>query len=125
MFCSVGDVVFPSMLAGWALRFDEMKRKMMSLDSTSSTSTSNQASTSAFIPSTVSKPASIFSSSVVGYGVGCFLCELFQTGQGQPALLFIVPAMLALVGAVGLVSGQLGDMWSYDPMKKDEEDINQ
>jgi cation transporter-like permease len=103
------------MLAGWALRFDEMKRKMMGLDSTSSTSTS--------IPAAESKPASIFSSSVVGYGIGCFLCELFQTGQGQPALLFIVPAMLASVGAVGSVSGQLSDMWSYDPMKK-EEDTN-
>ena len=26
--------------------------------------------------------------------LGCLLCEVYQTGSGQPALLYVVPAMI-------------------------------
>ena len=40
---------------------------------------------------------SVFKSSLIGYGFGCLLCEIFQTGEGQPALLYIVPSMFISV----------------------------
>lgn len=58
---------------------------------------------------------SVFSSSLVGYGIGCFLCEVFQTGQGQPALLFIVPSMFFSVFISGVLRGELDDMWAFNP----------
>jgi Signal peptide peptidase len=58
---------------------------------------------------------SVFRSSLAGYGIGCFLCEVFQTGQGQPALLFIVPSMFFTVFASGVLRGELDDMWAFDP----------
>lgn len=33
--------------------------------------------------------------------------------MGQPALLYIVPATLGMVVAVGLSRGELGSVWSY------------
>lgn len=67
---------------------------------------------------------SVFSSSLIGYGLGCFLCEIFQTGEGQPALLYIVPSMLLTVFLTGLARGDVLEFWSYDPfpgMKKENE----
>lgn len=58
---------------------------------------------------------SVFRSSLIGYGIGCFLCEVFQTGQGQPALLFIVPSMFFTVFVTGVLRGELDDMWTFDP----------
>ena len=47
--------------------------------------------------------------------MGCLLCEVFQTGQGQPALLYVVPAMLAAVAVAGATTGDVGGMWTYRP----------
>ena len=58
---------------------------------------------------------SVFSSSLLGYGFGCFFCELFQTGEGQPALLYIVPSMLVTVLITGLIRGEVMEFWNYDP----------
>ena len=68
----LGDVIFPSLLAGWALRFDNR---------------ANRASSA--YPS-----SSFYGASLGGYALGCLLCELLQTGAGQPALLYVVPAMV-------------------------------
>ena len=56
---------------------------------------------------------SLFSSSILGYGIGCVLCEIFQTGEGQPALLYIVPSMFTSVFTTGVLRGELKDMWEY------------
>ena len=61
---------------------------------------------------------SVFSSSLLGYGLGCFFCELFQTGEGQPALLYIVPSMLLTVLITGLIRGDMMEFWNYDPSPK-------
>ena len=58
---------------------------------------------------------SVFSSGLIGYGFGCFLCEIFQTGEGQPALLYIVPSMFVSVLLTGLIRGDLNSMWGYNP----------
>ena len=63
---------------------------------------------------------SLFSSSVLGYGIGCLLCETFQTGQGQPALLYIVPSMFVSVLTTGLLRGELKDMWEYQSDNNEE-----
>ena len=63
---------------------------------------------------------SLFSSSVLGYGIGCLLCEIFQTGQGQPALLYIVPSMFVSVLITGLLRGELRDMWEYQSNNNEE-----
>ena len=49
---------------------------------------------------------SLFSSSMLGYGIGSLLCEIFQTGQGQPALLYIVPSMFVSVFIRGVLRGE-------------------
>jgi Signal peptide peptidase len=64
---------------------------------------------------------SVFRSSLIGYGIGCFLCEVFQTGQGQPALLFIVPSMFFTVFVSGVLRGELDDMWAFDPDSNSKE----
>ena len=38
-----------------------------------------------------------YASSIIGVVVGCIICEVLQTGSGQPALLYIIPSMLAAV----------------------------
>ena len=73
----LGDVVFPSMLTGWALRYDR-------------NSTDDSA---------------MYASVVGGYVAGCLLCEVFQTGEGLPALIYLTPSML-----VGLGLGKAKEM---------------
>lgn len=73
----VGDVVFPSMLSGWALRYDR-----------NSTSVNNSHVNG----------SSMYASVFGGYVLGSLLCEVFQTGGGLPALLFLSPSMLVGAG---------------------------
>jgi hypothetical protein len=63
----LGDVIFPSILSGWALRQNNN--------------------------STESSPT-MYKTCIVGYMIGCILCELTMSGGGLPALLYLVPAML-------------------------------
>ncbi len=44
----------------------------------------------------------MYSATITGYFIGCFMCEVFQTGQGQPALLYIVPSMLIALGIASI-----------------------
>ena len=73
----LGDMVFPSLLAGWSLRKD---RKI----------------------ETDSKGDIYFRSSMVSYAIGCLALELLQTGSGQPALVYLVPSML--IGLIAAIS---------------------
>jgi Signal peptide peptidase len=175
----LADVVFPSMLAGWSLRYDIAKRKSFETEKENSKKIIETSLIQNFVEENeyendsdieivklslfdrvrnifrvekivprqitreVSKEkqrdrniriiieeekienldrkleldlrSSVFSSSLIGYGLGCFLCELFQTGEGQPALLFIVPSMLITVFITGLIRGEITEMWSYSP----------
>ena len=89
----LGDVIFPSILSTWAVRYDKSAAK----------------------PSQAIYPSTVF-----GFVLGLLLCEVFQIGQGQPALLFIVPSMLTSVLFSGLISSQLPAMWNYNPETNQE-----
>lgn len=95
----LGDAVFPSLLSTYALRYDS--------------SSSDDATTT--LPY-------YFAASIAGYGLGCAACE-FAPGigsSGLPALLFIIPAMLASVLGMSLVRGEFRDIFQYKPMEEEE-----
>ena len=179
----LADVVFPSMLAGWSLRYDIAKRKAFEfekenskkiietsliqnfVESENESDTENVVKLGLFdrvrnifreekiVPRQINREiskekqrdrniriileeekienldrkleldlrTSVFSSSLIGYGLGCFLCELFQTGEGQPALLFIVPSMLITVFITAIIRGEVAEMWSYIPKVEDNQ----
>ena len=56
-----------------------------------------------FIDIHVQLNLSMFQASLAGYALGCLLCELFQTGSGQPALIYIVPSMFLVLSIQYLV----------------------
>ena len=99
----VGDVVFPAILAGWSRRFDANYAETISNnDDNDNDGTDND-----------SKSTGLYTASVIGFAIGCLACELFQTGSGQPALIFLVPSMLTTVGIQGARQGILHEMWNY------------
>eukprot|EP00747_Dinoflagellata_sp_TGD_P016103 gnl/TRDRNA2_/TRDRNA2_124862_c3_seq2.p1 gnl/TRDRNA2_/TRDRNA2_124862_c3~~gnl/TRDRNA2_/TRDRNA2_124862_c3_seq2.p1 ORF type:complete len:166 (+),score=27.75 gnl/TRDRNA2_/TRDRNA2_124862_c3_seq2:70-498(+) len=83
----VGDVVFPAMLSGWARRWD-----------------CTECAEGRDNPG-------LYGASVGGFALGCVACELLQTGGGQPALIYLVPAMSTAVLLQGARKKQLGRMW--------------
>lgn len=85
----LGDVVFPAILAGWALRYDKSTDTVTTQEALTSDSDANALKNN--------NRRSLFSASLVGYFVGCILCDVFMTENGQPALLYIVPSMVASV----------------------------
>jgi presenilin-like A22 family membrane protease len=78
----LGDIIFPSMLTGWAMRFDANNSMNTLPDS--------------------GDELGLYQSTLLGFAGGCILCELNQQGGGLPALLFVVPSMLAAFGSVVL-----------------------
>ena len=108
----LADVVFPALLAGWALRFDaaqaQAQAQTQPLDPSSSSSSSSSTTTS---PSP--RSPGLYPAALAGFAVGCVLLELLQTGAGgQPALLYLVPAMGAALLAAGARAGVLREMWA-------------
>ena len=93
----LGDVVFPAIFAGWALRYDNSTKVSSSQESDSFASKS---------PS-ITDRRSLYSASLIGYFIGCILCDVFMTGSGQPALLYIVPSMVASVFVTSASNGEL------------------
>ncbi|CAL5391856.1 unnamed protein product [Camellia sinensis] len=54
--------------------------------------------------------------STIGYGSGIFFTYLglyLMNGHGQPALLYLVPCALGVSVILGLVRGELKDLWNY------------
>jgi hypothetical protein len=91
----LGDAVFPSLLANFVRRFD--------LDQEKDT-----------------ERLSLFAVSIGGYLLGCLACEfapLIST-SGLPALVFVIPFMLGSVISAAAVSGELEDLWKFDPKKE-------
>lgn len=134
----LGDVVFPSMLAGWALREDGKAARA-------------QAEERGEVAGEMPKSGLYSKATMGGYAFGCFLCEVraarafrasglpllwhitphglfwpafssrhacltrdassrkfFNSGGGQPALLFLIPPMLLLALSVAGGKGDLG-----------------
>jgi len=89
----LGDAVFPSLLANLARRFDIEKN------------------------SGTEDRVSLFTVSMVSYLLGCLACEFapLVSTSGLPALVFIIPIMLGSVILVSGVSGELEDLWNFDP----------
>ena len=85
----LGDVVFPAMLTGWAQRWDARQKEKERED--------EEEVMSDDLGSSSKSSPSLFQASLFGFVIGCFLCEFYQTGAGQPALIYIIPAMSAAV----------------------------
>ncbi|CAE7506162.1 EMB2654 [Symbiodinium sp. CCMP2456] len=93
----LGDVVFPAVLAGWALRRD--------LQSESG-----------------SRPG-YFMAALLGYVLGSAGCEASVYGfnlPGLPALALLVPAMLGCVSLLAAIRGELAELWGDElPSEKE------
>eukprot|EP00252_Welwitschia_mirabilis_P001910 TRINITY_DN1187_c0_g1_i1.p1 TRINITY_DN1187_c0_g1~~TRINITY_DN1187_c0_g1_i1.p1 ORF type:complete len:537 (+),score=69.41 TRINITY_DN1187_c0_g1_i1:196-1806(+) len=86
-----GDILLPGLLISFAFRYDNMmKRSIWN---------------------------GYFLWSTIGYGFGLFLTYAalyLMNGQGQPALLYLVPCTLGLVIILALIRGELKDLWHYN-----------
>ncbi|XP_010525681.1 PREDICTED: signal peptide peptidase-like 3 isoform X2 [Tarenaya hassleriana] len=85
-----GDILFPGLLICFASRYDKVKKKVLS--------------------------KGYFLWLTVGYAIGLLLTYLglyLMNGHGQPALLYIVPCTLGLAVILGLVRGELKELWNY------------
>lgn len=141
----VGDVVFPSMLTGWALRTDllvpdtsahfnesdhrssnkngknnsndngndddDMGRHVIPLNEAESPPLTHGPLVPAAAPRSGKGDTPLFQSCLWGYVAGCVLCEVFQTGGGQPALLYIVPSMVAALTLSATLRGKINDLF--------------
>lgn len=71
----LGDIIFPSVLVRWAKYFDTREGENVN-----------------------DRKSKLYNSAIGGYVIGLVMCEIFQTGSGAPALLFLVPSMLLSLG---------------------------
>lgn len=98
----LADVIFPALLAGWALRFDNLQKQEHDPEQGQGEALESPKSAAGLYP------AALF-----GFVLGCLSLELLQTGAGgQPALIYLVPAMLLSVFVAGFKAGALGRMWA-------------
>jgi hypothetical protein len=95
----LGDAVFPSLLVTFVRRFDLEQKKNTNNDDDDD------------------ERLSLFAVSVGGYLLGCFACEFapLLSTSGLPALVFIIPSMIGSVLVASAVSGELVDLWNFDP----------
>ncbi|KAM5569919.1 hypothetical protein ABKV19_017103 [Rosa sericea] len=85
-----GDILFPGLLIVFTFRFDKENKKSMI--------------------------NGYFLWLLIGYGMGlCFtyLGLYLMNGNGQPALLYLVPCTLGVTVILGLIRGELKELWSY------------
>ena len=101
----MGDILIPGLLVGLLLRFDTKKKSDGKEDE-----------------------QSYFNSSLAAYGMGLVASFLasYLTGEGQPALLYLVPLTVGSAVLVGLRKQELRDLWSFEikKRKKTGEDTN-
>jgi hypothetical protein len=101
----LADVVFPALLAGWALRFDAASSSPSNAPSPLQDGREAATATAATTAGAATT-MSLYPASLAGFALGCVACELLQTGTGgQPALLFLVPSMLFAVLTQEALSG--------------------
>ncbi|KDP42881.1 hypothetical protein JCGZ_23823 [Jatropha curcas] len=87
-----GDILFPGLLVSFSRRYDNATKKTLS--------------------------TGYFLWLISGYGFGLFLTYLglyIMNGHGQPALLYLVPCTLGICVILGMLRGEIKDLWSYDP----------
>jgi len=84
----LGDCVFPALVAGFARRYDNAR-----------------------------EGAPYFGAALGGYGAGCVACEFYPgiNEGGAPALVVLLPAMIAAVLATGAARGDLDDLFAFAP----------
>ncbi|XP_015581181.1 signal peptide peptidase-like 3 [Ricinus communis] len=85
-----GDILFPGLLLSFARRYDKTNKKSLC--------------------------KGYFLWLTIGYGIGLFLTYLglyLMDGHGQPALLYLVPCTLGVCVILGLVRGEIKDLWSF------------
>nr|ADE76315.1 unknown [Picea sitchensis] len=84
-----GDILLPGLLIAFALRYDWAAKKSLQ--------------------------GGYFLWSMIGYGFGLFMTYValnLMDGNGQPALLYIVPCTLGTVLTLGWLRGELSNLWS-------------
>jgi len=84
-----GDILLPGLLIAFALRYDWAAKKTLQ--------------------------GGYFLWSMIGYGFGLFITYValnLMDGNGQPALLYIVPCTLGTVITLGWLRGELSNLWS-------------
>lgn len=84
-----GDILLPGLLIAFALRYDWAAKKSLQ--------------------------GGYFLWSMIGYGFGLFITYValnLMDGNGQPALLYIVPCTLGTVLSLGFWRGELSNLWS-------------
>ena len=102
----LADVVFPALLAGWALRFDAASSPSNAPSPLQDGREGATATATAATTAEAATTTSLYPASLAGFALGCVACELLQTGTGgQPALLFLVPLMLFAVLTQAALSG--------------------
>ncbi|TYJ42788.1 hypothetical protein E1A91_A03G110900v1 [Gossypium mustelinum] len=87
-----GDILFPGLLVAFAFRYDKACKKHLA--------------------------NGYFLWLIIGYGFGLLFTYLglyLMNGQGQPALLYLVPCTLGVTVILGLVRGELKELWNYSP----------
>lgn len=85
-----GDIIFPGLLVSFAHRFDKDNKKGVL--------------------------NGYFLWLVIGYGIGLVFTYLglyLMDGNGQPALLYLVPCTLGVFIILGCVRGELKSLWNY------------
>ncbi|KAJ1443297.1 Presenilin/signal peptide peptidase [Sesbania bispinosa] len=85
-----GDIIFPGLLVSFAHRFDKDNKKGAS--------------------------NGYFLWLVIGYGIGLVFTYLglyLMDGNGQPALLYLVPCTLGVIVILGWIRGELRSLWNY------------
>ncbi|XP_022150361.1 signal peptide peptidase-like 2 [Momordica charantia] len=93
-----GDILFPGLLVSFSHRFDKAHKK---------------GGCSGYFPWLL-----------FGYGTGLFLTYLglyLMDGHGQPALLYLVPCTLGVTLVLGMIRGELKQLWGYgeEPLHRD------
>lgn len=91
-----GDIIFPGLLVSFAFRFDKANKKGIC--------------------------NGYFLWLTIGYGVGLLLTYLglyLMDGHGQPALLYLVPCTLGLCVLLGVMRGELKQLWYYDAVSEE------
>ncbi|CAA0819893.1 Signal peptide peptidase-like 3 [Striga hermonthica] len=85
-----GDILFPGLLVAFSFRFDKAKKKKIF--------------------------NGYFLWLVIGYGAGLaftYLGLYLMDGHGQPALLYLVPCTLGTCVVLGMIRGELKQLWTF------------
>lgn len=131
----LGDIVLPGLLISFAARYDGAKfltRKVSETNSSGANGANGSEGTPAregmeYDPTVTRKQAIMngvkeflqslkkgyFGPMMVAYAVGlsAAYAAVYGMKRGQPALLYIVPACLGMIFALGLKKRQLSDLW--------------